>query len=47
MKLNNDFKYSIQIPKFLTHEKCDELIEQITTTEQMVVGGVGGESVKR
>ena len=43
MKLNNDFKYSIQIPKFLTHEKCDELIEQITTTEQMVPGGVGGE----
>ena len=29
MKLNNDFKYSIQIPKFLTHEKCDELKEQI------------------
>ena len=43
MKLNNDFKYSIQIPKFLTHEKCDELIEQITTTEEVVVGGVGGE----
>ena len=43
MKLNNDFKYSIQIPKFLTHEKCDELIEQITTTEEVVTGGVGGE----
>ena len=41
MKLNNDFKYSIQIPKFLTHEKCDELIEQITTTEQVVTGCVG------
>ena len=43
MKLNNDFKYSIQIPKFLTHEKCDELIGQITTTEEVVTGGVGGE----
>ena len=43
MKLNNDFKYSIQIPKFLTHEKCDELIEKITTTEEVVTGGVGGE----
>jgi len=40
---NNDFKYSIQIPTFLSHEKCDELIEQITNTEQKVVGGVGGE----
>jgi len=41
MKLNNDFKYSIQIPTFLSHEKCDELIEQITSSEQMVVGCVG------
>jgi len=40
---NPDFKYSIQIPKFLSLEKCDELIEQITTTEEMVPGGVGGE----
>ena len=40
---NKDFKYSIQIPTFLSHEKCDELIEQITNTEQKVVGGVGGE----
>ena len=40
---NNDFKYSIQIPTFLSHEKCDDLIEQITNTEQKVVGGVGGE----
>ena len=44
---NNDFKYSIQIPTFLSHEKCDELIEQITNTEQNVVGGVGGEKVKQ
>ena len=40
---NPDFKYSVQIPKFLSLEKCDELIEQITTTEEMVPGGVGGE----
>jgi predicted 2-oxoglutarate/Fe(II)-dependent dioxygenase YbiX len=38
---NKDFKFSIQIPTFLSHEKCDELIEQITTTEQVVTGSVG------
>jgi hypothetical protein len=40
---NRDFKFSIQISTFLSHEKCDELIEQITTTEQMVPGAVGSE----
>ena len=40
---NNDFKYSIQIPTFLSHKKCDDLLEQITNTEQKGVGGGGGE----
>ena len=44
MKLNNDFKYSIQIPKFLTHEKCDELIKDIQESEQDVIGCVGDET---
>jgi|TARA_B100000959_G_scaffold163432_1_gene171275 PKHD-type hydroxylase len=42
-KQNNDLKYSIQIPTFLSHEKCDELIKDIIESEQEVNGGVGGE----
>ena len=32
-KQNNDFKWSIQIPNFLTDEKCDELVEQIKSQD--------------
>ena len=42
-KQNNDFKWSIQIPNFLTDEKCDELVEQIKSQETNVIGCVGSE----
>lgn len=42
-KQNNDLKFSIQIPKFLSEEKCDELKKDIMESEQMIPGGVGGE----
>ena len=42
-KQNNDFLYSIQIPNFLSPEKCDELIKDIVESEQNVVGCVGDE----
>ena len=41
MKQNNDFQWSIQIPTFLSHEKCDELVETIKTSEQGTTGCVG------
>ena len=42
-KHNNNFKYSIQIPNFFSSEKCDEIIKQVTETEEQVVGCVGDE----
>ena len=41
MKQNNDFQWSIQIPTFLSHEKCDEILEIIKTSEQGTTGCVG------
>ena len=41
MKQNNDFQWSIQIPTFLSHEKCDEILETIKTSEQGTTGCVG------
>mgnify|MGYP003130197774 FL=1 len=43
MKENNGFKYSIQIPNFLSEEKCDELINDIKNSEQDLIGCVGDE----
>jgi len=43
-KQNDDLKLSIQIPTFLSPEKCDELVEKITSTEQVVTGCVGDET---
>ena len=44
MQYNDTFKYSIQIPNFLSSEKCDELIQDIVSSEQEVVGCVGDEN---
>tara|TARA_B100001778_G_C18352892_1_gene522789 strand:+ start:17 stop:652 length:636 start_codon:yes stop_codon:yes gene_type:complete len=41
MKQNNDFQWSIQIPTFLSHEKCDEILETIKKSEQNTIGCVG------
>ena len=41
MKQNNDFQWSIQIPTFLSHEKCDEILETIKKLEQNTIGCVG------
>ena len=45
-KQNNDFKYLIQIPNFLSQEKCDELLKDIMESEQDVIGCVGDEQGK-
>ena len=45
-KQNNDFKYLIQIPNFLSPEKCDELLKDIMESEQDVTGCVGDEQGK-
>ena len=45
-KQNNDFKYLIQIPNFLSSEKCDELKKDIMESEQDVIGCVGDEQGK-
>lgn len=37
---NNDFQWSIQIPTFLSSEKCDELIKSIKETEKDTMGCV-------
>ena len=37
MKQNDDFKYLIQIPNFLSEEKCDELKKDIMESEQDVL----------
>ena len=42
-KQNNDFLYSVQIPNFISNERCDELKKDIIESEQVVEGGVGGE----
>ena len=42
-KQNNDFLYSVQIPNFLSSEKCDELLKDIMESEQDVIGCVGDE----
>ncbi len=42
-KQNNDFLYSVQIPNFLSPEKCDELLKDIMESEQDVIGCVGDE----
>ena len=41
MKQNNDFQWSIQIPTFLSHEKCDELIEKFgqSNSQKSTVAG--------
>jgi len=41
MRYNNDLKFSIQIPNFLSEEKCDELKRDIMESEQDVIGCVG------
>ena len=46
MKQNDDFKYLIQIPNFLSEEKCDELKKDIMESEQDVIGCVGDEQGK-
>jgi len=43
MKYNDDFKFSIQIPNFLSEERCDELKKDIMESEQDVIGCVGDE----
>eukprot|EP00914_Ancora_sagittata_P004198 GHVO01009241.1.p2 GENE.GHVO01009241.1~~GHVO01009241.1.p2 ORF type:complete len:206 (-),score=13.52 GHVO01009241.1:15-632(-) len=43
MRYNNDLKFSIQIPNFLSSEKCDELKKDIMESEQDVIGCVGDE----
>ena len=40
---NDDFKFSIQIPNFLSEERCDELKKDIMESEQDVIGCVGDE----
>ena len=45
-KQNNDFLYSVQIPNFLSPEKCDELLKDIMESEQDVIGCVGDEQGK-
>ena len=45
-KQNNDFLYSVQIPNFLSSEKCDELLKDIMESEQDVIGCVGDEQGK-
>ena len=45
-KQNKDFKYLIQIPNFLSSEKCDELKKDIMESEQDVIGCVGDEQGK-
>ena len=44
MRYNNDLKFSIQIPNFLSPEKCDELKKDIMESEQDVIGCVGDEN---
>ena len=44
MKYNDDFKFSIQIPNFLSEERCDELKKDIMESEQDVIGCVGDET---
>ena len=44
MRYNNDLKFSIQIPNFLSSEKCDELKKDIMESEQDVIGCVGDEN---
>jgi hypothetical protein len=46
---NKAFKFSIQIPTFLSHEKCDEILQTIKDTEVVrdgcVTDGKGVEDV--
>ena len=37
---NQDFKFYIQIPNFISDDKCDELIKDISESEVMLKGGV-------
>ena len=37
---NEDFKFYIQIPNFISDNKCDELIKDISENEVMLKGGV-------
>ena len=49
MKENKSFQFSVQIPYFLSHEKCDEIINTIKETEVVrdgcVTDGKGGEDI--
>ena len=40
MRYNNDLKFSIQIPNFLSEEKCDELIKSGVGTVIVSIDGV-------
>lgn len=42
-KRNNDFLWSVQIPNFLSSEKCDELVQEIKSKEQSTIGCVDDE----
>ena len=42
-KQNNDFKWSVQIPNFLSDTQCDEIINKIKDREEGVFGCVGSE----
>ena len=37
---NEDFKFYIQIPNFISDNKCDKLIKDISENEVMLKGGV-------
>ena len=46
MKKNDDFRFYVQIPNFLTSEKCQEIIEAINDNEKIVDGCVSDDSTE-
>ena len=40
MKKNDDFRFYVQIPNFLTSEKCQQIIDGINDNEDIVDGCV-------
>ena len=46
MKKNEDFRFYVQIPKFLTSEKCQQIIEAINDNENIVDGCVTDDSLE-